>query len=543
MKRVLTFLAAASGLSMALCEIASAQSLGGFPIREPGASRPSGDGGSGSAPTASRNEVIVSKDAGSPVTTIAQAMRLVRPGGTILVKGGVYNENIVVTKPVEIRGVAGDYGRNTIIRPAANKPCATIAPTSPIETVSLSHLIFEFDAGIARGACIEIHGGTVSVSDSSVVPSNSDILVRAGYGPLSDPMRPEILDHLARPSRDPGVYRPVDEAFGKCKEKSDGVWCKVTEPEAVSSCAEMPDGDLFCQSPFALNGALNCRERSRTLYCRADGIVSAGGRDDASRLESYITRHARPVGADHAGWDVAAGGTRIEEILHAGKSSGTGLLTGPTSGILVSAGDVRLDRNVIVGARTAVSFVSDANTNIKGALTNNVIIGNGVGIAAAGGVADLLMTRNTIRYNAGDGIRADVYDGVKIIANEISGNKVGIFLSEKVRMATVSSNLVAKNFSDAMRVSSGFYGAVGGNTFVDNAGCTIQFYSAEMKNLNDADIKVVAFRDFLPGVMFEESNEASGNRGDTEIKQTRRSRRSKAENIPTIDLAACEAPL
>ena len=83
MKRVLTFLAAASGLSIALSAAADAQTLGGFPIREPGATRPSPGDGSGAGPGASsRNEVVVSQDAGSRVTTIAQAMRFVRPGGT-----------------------------------------------------------------------------------------------------------------------------------------------------------------------------------------------------------------------------------------------------------------------------------------------------------------------------------------------------------------------------------------------------------------------------------------------------------------------------
>ena len=69
MKRVLTVLAAASGLSIALCDIASAQTLGGFPIREPGASRPGG-GNAGPGPLSSRNEVVVSQDAGSRVREV-----------------------------------------------------------------------------------------------------------------------------------------------------------------------------------------------------------------------------------------------------------------------------------------------------------------------------------------------------------------------------------------------------------------------------------------------------------------------------------------
>lgn len=541
MKRVLTFLAAASGLSIALSDIASAQSLGGFPIREPGATRPGGDGSSGSAPASSRNEVVVSQDAGSKVTTIAQAMRMVRPGGTILVKGGVYNENVVVTKPVEIRGVPGDYGRSAVLRPAANAPCVSIAPDSAMASVSLSSLIIEFDASAVSGSCIDVRGGTVSVSDSYIIPSDADIPLRAAYGPLGGQIRPEYLDHIARPARDPGLYESVGEAFGKCKESSrDGAWCKATSPSAVSSCAEQPSGALFCQSAYALRGSLECKEKGRDLWCRADQLAPKG--DDAARLESYIIRHAQPVGAENQGWQVAAGGTRLEEILHARTARGAGLLTGPASGVRVTAGDVRLDGNVIVGTRTAVSFTSDHNAYIKGAMTNNVIIGNGVGIAAAGGAADLLLTRNTIRYNAGDGVNADVYDGVKIIANEITGNENGIFLSEKVRMATVSSNLVAKNFSDAMRVSSGFFGAVGGNTFAENGGCTIQFFSAEQKILNNADIKVTAFRDFTPQVVYEGTNYAVGNSGDAKMGKIKKSRRDD-ERAPAAQFASCNAPL
>lgn len=544
MKRVIPFLAAASSLSIALSGAASAQSLGGFPIREPGASGPS-SGGAPSSPSSSRNEVVVSKDAGSKVTTIAQAMKLVRPGGTILVKGGVYNENVVVTKPVEIRGVEGDYGRNAIIRASANAPCVSIAPDSAVASVNISSLIFEFDAAVPSGSCIDVRGGTVSISDSFIIPSDSDIPLRAAYGPLGSQLRPELLDHLARPARDSGLYGRVEDAFGKCKESSrDGAWCKATAPDAVSSCVEGFGGNLNCQSSFAVNGSLECKEKGRDLWCRAGQLIPAGGGDEASRLESYVARHATPVGAENKTWQVATGGTRVEEMLHARTARGAGLLSGPSSGVRVTAGDVRLDSNVIVGTRTAVSFGSDNNAFIKGALTNNVIIGNGVGIAAAGGAADLLLTRNTIRYNAGDGVNADVYDGVKIIANEISGNQNGIFLSEKVRMATVSSNLVAKNFSDAMRVSSGFFGAVGGNTFAENGGCTIQFFSAEQKILNNADIKVTAFRDFTPQVVYENTNYAVGNSGDDRIGKSRKSRRDRDDQpAPSAQFASCGAPL
>ncbi len=546
MKRVMSILAAASGLSIGLSDIASAQSLGGFPIREPGASTPGGGGSQGPA-TSSRNEVVVSQDAGSKVTTIAQAMRLVRPGGTILVKGGVYNENIAVTKPVEIRGVPGDYGRSAVIRPAPNAPCVLIAPDNALASVSLSSLIFEFNAATISGSCVDVQGGTVSISDSYIIPSDANIPLRAAYGPQGGQIRSEYLDHLARPARDPGLYERVEDAFGKCKDsKRDGSWCKAMSPNSVTTCLEQNEGVLFCQSAFALRGSAECKEKGRDLWCRASDLVPAGSGGDAARFEGYIRRHAQPVGAENKGWQASSGGSRLEEILHARTVKGAGLMTGPSSGVRVTAGDVRLDGNVIVGTRTAVSFASDNNAFIKGAMTNNIIIGNGVGIAAAGGAADLLLTRNTIRYNVGDGVNADVYDGVKIIGNEITGNQNGIFLSEKVRMATVSSNLVAKNLSDALRVSSGFFGAVGGNTFAENGGCTIQFFSAEQKILNDAEIKVTAFRDFTPQVVYENTNYAVGNSGDARIEKPKSSRRSSRDDdrrIERSDFASCNAPL
>lgn len=542
MKRVPSFLTAAGAAAIALAGAADAQSLGGFPIREPGASGPSSGSSSGGVVQSSRNEVVVSKDAGSKVTTIAQAMKMVKPGGTILVKGGIYDENIVVTKPVEIRGVVGDYGRNAVIRPSPSSSCVLIRPDSALASVSLNSLIFEFNANVPAGSCIDIQGGTVSVSDSFIIPTDTNIPLRAAYGPQGGQMRPELVDQLARPSRDPGLYTSVREAFGKCKDSRDGAWCKATSPASVSSCADTPAGYLMCQSSFAIRGSVECKEKGRDLWCREADLVPVGGGDDAARLEGYIAHHAEPVGAQNTSWQVASGGTRVEEMLHDRMARGAGILSGPASGIRVTAGDVRLDGNIIVGARTAVSFGSDNNAFIKGALTNNVIIGNGVGIAAAGGAADLLLTRNTIRYNAGDGVNADVYDGVKIIANEITGNKNGVFLSEKVRMATVSSNLVARNLSDALRVSSGFFGAVGGNTFAENGGCTIQFFSAEQKILNDANIKVTAFRDFTPQVVYENTNYAVGNSGDAKLGKVKKSRRDDIR-APAATFASCNAPL
>lgn len=418
-------------------------------------------------------QVVVSQSPGSKVTTITQAMNLVQPGGTILVRGGVYEENITVTKPVAIVGALGDYGREPIIRASASEPCISIAPPSPVARVSIEKLIFEFDHNRSAAPCVNVAGGSVAVRDSAIIPVNADIPIRAAYGQLGR-VRPDLDQHIARPPRD----------------------------ETLENAA-------------------------------------------SRRLEEYITRHARPVGAENRGWDFLTGGTSIGQYAHANAPTGGRRMTGPTAGVRVLAGDLTMDNNTIIGAQKAVEFVSYNRALVQGSLTNNVILGNGAGIAAHGRVADLLLTRNTIKNNNGPGIEVDARDAygeVKILANLIVGNDTGIFLSEKVRSAVVNSNFVAQNFGDAIRLSSGFFGAISGNTLAANDGCAIDFFSAEQRQINNAFIQVVAGRDFFPGVQYDATNEALDNLGDRELTKRERRRLRKRKIDPEMMIPMCGAP-
>ena len=468
MNRSATLFAAVSTLGLMAASAAEAQSIGGFPIREPG-SNSSSSSASKPAPDNQRNEVVVSQATDSKVTTIAEAMRLVKPGGTILVKGGTYAENIKVTKPVAIQGMPDEYGRNAVIRPAATAPCVSIAPDSLLASVSISQVIFEFDQTRAAGPCVDIRGDTVSIRDSYIIPADSSIPLRASFG---RDMRPELLEHIARPPRDQG-------------------------PEAAQR----------------------------------------------QRVEKYFARHAQPVGADNPGWDYLTGGTAVEEMAHAQTIVGSGLLTGPSAGVRVTAGDVRLDGNVIVGARTAIEFASFDRARIQGEAANNIILGNGVGIAAAGVIGDLKITRNTIRYNRDAGVRADMYYGLFVLANEIMGNDSGIELSANVRLATLNSNFVVQNKGDRLKALTGFFGSVSGNTFADNAGCTVQFFSAEQKLLNNVDVKAIAYEKFTPSVRFEPTNYTVDNREDKKLSKREMKRLKKETGLESPVLPACAGAL
>ncbi|MEM6414646.1 MAG: right-handed parallel beta-helix repeat-containing protein [Pseudomonadota bacterium] len=418
-----------------------------------------------------RSEVVVSQSSGSKVRTIQQAMRVVQPGGTIIVRGGVYTENVDVTKPVAIIGAVGDYGREPIIRPVSSAPCLSIAPGTPVARVSVEKMLFEFDHERASGPCIDVQGGSVALRDSAILPIDADIPIRAAYGQLrSDQYRRE---QIARPPRD----------------KSD---------EALR----------------------------------------------LSRLESYISRHARPVGADNKNWDFITGGSDLVGYSHVAKNAMARSFSGPVAGVRVSAGEVELNNNTIIGTQTAVEFESLNRALVNGSLSNNIIVGNGDGISAGGRLDDLLVTRNTIKFNNGAGIAVDARDGygeVKILANLIMGNEMGVYLSEKVRAATVNSNLIAQNIGDAMQMSSGFFGAIAGNTFADNDGCTVQFFSAEQKELNDAYIKVIAGEDFDPRFNYDETNYAIDNIGDAGKK--RKKRRRKKRDYGMVTLPECAATL
>lgn len=461
MKRVLLSFTGAAALLATGAD--AAPSLGGFPIREPGQA----SAGAPHSSSGTRDEVVVSQSPSSKVRTIAQAMRLVKPGGTIIVQGGVYEENLDIAKAVSIRGVPDAYGRNVVFKASAGKSCATVHPGTPMAPVSMSQVIFKFETERFGPPCIDVEGGSFSLRDSFIIPADADIPIRAAYGK----MMPELYGAIASPQHDP-----------------------QNTPE-------------FLQ-----------------------------------RLKGYASHHAQAAGADHPGWSLMTGGSYVEEGVHLRTDQG-GPLNGPIAGIKVAAGDVRIEGNVIIGARTGVSFASLDEAQMRGSVSNNVILGNLVGVAVDGIAADLLVTRNTIRYNPEAGVKADVYDGIKLIANEFSANGVGIDLSEKVRMATITSNLIVGNISDAIKVSSGFSGAVAANTIAGNRGCTIQFYSAEQKIFNNVETKVTAYKDFQPALAYEQTNYAADNMGDERISKRGLKRRGlKKEEVSTV-LAPCSDAL
>ena len=427
------------------------------------------------------NEVIVSQSADSKVRTVAEAMKLVKPNGRILVEGGPqpYAENIQVLKSVEIRGIEDAYGREAVFRPSPSAPCVSIAPDTPLSAVTIKHLEFEINTSVNGQPCIDISGGTVKVVENLISPIDVNITRRSAFRVDGGP-RP--LAHWRRlhrnPPRDPGL--------------DDAVY-----------------GDI------------------ENLYVRHGVPVGAGVLGDSSR--------AGPVAADRA--------------VHAQQNEvGAGRLNGPAAGVRVTAGNATIHQNVIIGAQQGVAFVSTNGADISGDVTMNHIAGNSEGIVAVGAhdvAANLVLSRNTMKFNREQAIRIDVTDGIQVLANEIIGNEHGILLSENVLSGTINSNMVYSNRGDAMRISSNFTGVVSGNTFAYNDGCTVQFFSAEQRWYN-RDVKLMVGEDFTPGLLYATTNGELDNFEDLvgkKAKKKKRGRRSKRdERLPHMP-PACGAPL
>ena len=62
------------------------------------------------------NTVIVSKDGGGQYTTIGAALKAVQPGMRILVRAGIYDETLIITKPVEIVADIRGAGEQVVLR-------------------------------------------------------------------------------------------------------------------------------------------------------------------------------------------------------------------------------------------------------------------------------------------------------------------------------------------------------------------------------------------------------------------------------------------
>ena len=161
---------------------AYAQSLGGFPIREPGAgsSGSSGSTGGGSNKKGPM-QIIVDVNGPGPYKTISGAINDVAEGGVVYVMHGVYNESISLEKSVFIQGDRGP-GSGVEISAPMNMPCLNFAPKDGTAHAVVANVHFAAKINSGADACINVHQGVFTLKESDVLGSGVRPAVKINGG-------------------------------------------------------------------------------------------------------------------------------------------------------------------------------------------------------------------------------------------------------------------------------------------------------------------------------------------------------------------------
>ncbi len=171
MKKMAPVLAAALGAAVMSADIASAQSLGGFPIREPGAGASTGSGtASPGKKTKGPLQIIVDANGPGPYKSISEAIDDVADGGVVYVMHGTYNESIKLEKSVFIQGDRGP-GSGVEISAPMNQPCLSFTPEQPTAHAVVANVQFAAKINSSANACVDIAQGVFTLKESDVLGS------------------------------------------------------------------------------------------------------------------------------------------------------------------------------------------------------------------------------------------------------------------------------------------------------------------------------------------------------------------------------------
>ncbi|MEM8937460.1 MAG: right-handed parallel beta-helix repeat-containing protein [Pseudomonadota bacterium] len=146
---------------------ANAQSLGGFPIHEPGAK--SSQSSNAKQTKKGPLQIVVDVNGRGPYKTIGAALRDIAEGGEIHVMHGDYNEAINLTKTVYIRGDRGP-GRGVNINAPMNSPCLTFAPKDPTDHAVVANVRFSAKINSPH-SCVDVEQGVFTLKESDVFGS------------------------------------------------------------------------------------------------------------------------------------------------------------------------------------------------------------------------------------------------------------------------------------------------------------------------------------------------------------------------------------
>lgn len=183
MKRVVKFALAAGGLAL-LAGAANSQSLGGFPIREPG-QKGTGHTGGGGTGTKSKGlqQIVVDANGNGPYKSISKAIENVAEGGTIYVMHGDYEESLKLTKSVIIQGDRGP-GEGVNISAPKDEPCLAFTPKEGANANAIVANVSFTAAGFKSSGspCVHVAGGSFTLKESDVLGSSLAAAIKISGG-------------------------------------------------------------------------------------------------------------------------------------------------------------------------------------------------------------------------------------------------------------------------------------------------------------------------------------------------------------------------
>lgn len=174
------FAAAFLAVSLIASGVAHAQSLGGFPIREPGAGSQSSGQASGKKKDGPL-QIIVDVNGPGPYKTISKAIKDVAEGGVVYVMHGVYNESIALEKSVFIQGDRGP-GSGVEISAPMNAPCLKFDPKQPTAHAVVANVQFAAKINSDADACVDVRQGVFTLKESDVLGSGLRPAVKISGG-------------------------------------------------------------------------------------------------------------------------------------------------------------------------------------------------------------------------------------------------------------------------------------------------------------------------------------------------------------------------
>ncbi len=182
MKRVFTAIAAIGGLGLFAADAANAQSLGGFPIREPGVKAT--NGAKSTKKKKGPAQIIVDVNGPGPYTSIAKAVKDIGEGGVIYVMHGVYNESIQLEKSVIIQGDRGP-GSGVEINAPMNAPCLEFSPKNTTAHAVVANVQFAAKINSSAPACVDVKRGVFTLKESDVLGSTVRPAVKISGGTVT----------------------------------------------------------------------------------------------------------------------------------------------------------------------------------------------------------------------------------------------------------------------------------------------------------------------------------------------------------------------